>query len=219
CRRSGSRSTRWRGTWRSGSWAADPRSWHTGPVRRSRSPMRVVSRVLGWLVMIALLLCLLIPGFIAFRVWYVARADDRAPADAIVVLGAAQYNGIPTPVFQARLNHAATLFEEGVAPQVITVGGNQPGDLSTEPGSGRSYLTQLGVPPESILAVETGTNAVGSLEAVAMTVKDQGGKSVVLVSDPTHSYRSQMMASDAGSTRARPRRGRGPPCGQGRIRS
>src|SRR5699024_11668961 len=94
--------------------------------------MRVVSRVLGWLVMIALLLCLLIPGFIAFRVWYVARADDRAPADAIVVLGAAQYNGIPTPVFQARLNHAATLFEEGVAPQVITVGGNQPGDRSEE---------------------------------------------------------------------------------------
>ncbi len=160
--------------------------------------MRVVSRVLGWLVVIALLLCLLIPGFIAFRVWYVARADDRAPADAIVVLGAAQYNGIPTPVFQARLNHAATLFEEGVAPQVITVGGNQPGDLYTEAGSGRSYLTQLGVPPESILAVETGTNTVGSLEAVAMTVKDQGGQSVVLVSDPTHSYRSQMMASDAG---------------------
>ena len=149
-------------------------------------------------MVIALLSCLIIPGFIAFRVWYVARIDDRTPADAIVVLGAAQYNGIPTPVFQARLEHAATLFDEGVAPQIITVGGSQPGDLYTEAGSGRSYLTQLGVPPEAILAVETGTNTVGSLEAVARTVRDQGGESVVLVRDPTHSYRSRMMAHDVG---------------------
>nr|WP_187353580.1 MULTISPECIES: YdcF family protein [Dietzia] len=147
---------------------------------------------------IALLLCLVIPGFISFRVWSVARVDDRSPADAIVVLGAAQYNGIPTPVFQARLEHAALLFEEGVAPQVITVGGSQPGDLYTEAGSGRAYLTRLGVPPEVILAVETGTNTEGSLDAVAQTVRDQGGQSVVLVSDPTHSYRSRMMARDAG---------------------
>ncbi|WP_163376854.1 YdcF family protein [Dietzia sp. Alg238-R159] len=157
-----------------------------------------MSRAVGWLLAIALLLCLVIPGFISFRVWSVARVDDRSPADAIVVLGAAQYNGIPTPVFQARLEHAALLFEEGVAPQVITVGGSQPGDLYTEAGSGRAYLTRLGVPPEVILAVETGTNTEGSLDAVAQTVRDQGGQSVVLVSDPTHSYRSRMMARDAG---------------------
>ncbi|MCY1656510.1 MULTISPECIES: YdcF family protein [Dietzia] len=157
-----------------------------------------MSRAVGWLLAIALLLCLVIPGFISFRVWSVARVDDRSPADAIVVLGAAQYNGIPTPVFQARLEHAALLFEEGVAPQVITVGGSQPGDLYTEAGSGRAYLTRLGVPPEVILAVETGTNTEGSLDAAAQTVRDQGGQSVVLVSDPTHSYRSRMMARDAG---------------------
>ena len=141
---------------------------------------------------------MIVPGFIAFRVWHVARVDDRTTADAIVVLGAAQYNGIPTPVFQARLEHAASLYEQGVAPQIITVGGSQPGDLYTEAGSGRAYLTRLGVPPEAILAVETGTNTVGSLEAVAQTVRDQGGGSVVLVSDPTHSYRSRMMARDVG---------------------
>ncbi|HJC61941.1 MAG TPA: YdcF family protein [Candidatus Dietzia intestinigallinarum] len=157
-----------------------------------------MTRTLGWILVTALLVCLIVPGFIAFRVWHVARVDDRSPADAIVVLGAAQYNGIPTPVFQARLEHAATLYEEGVAPQIITVGGNQPGDLYTEAGSGRAYLTRLGVPPEAILAVETGTNTVGSLEAVAQTVRDQGGDSVVLVSDPTHSYRSRMMAHDVG---------------------
>lgn len=157
-----------------------------------------MARALGGLLVTALLICLIVPGFIAFRVWYVARVDDRTSADAIVVLGAAQYNGIPTPVFQARLEHAAALYEEGVASQIITVGGNQPGDLYTEAGSGRAYLTRLGVPPEAILAVETGSNTVGSLEAVAQTVRDQGGESVVLVSDPTHSYRSRMMAHDVG---------------------
>ena len=157
-----------------------------------------MARTLGWVLGTALPVGLGGPGFLAFPVWPAARADDRPPADAIVVLGAAQYNGIPTPVFQARLEHAATLYEEGVAPQIITVGGNQPGDLYTEAGSGRAYLTRLGVPPEAILAVETGTNTVGSLEAVAQTVRDQGGDSVVLVSDPTHSYRSRMMAHDVG---------------------
>ncbi|WP_314038000.1 YdcF family protein [Dietzia sp. CH92] len=157
-----------------------------------------MSRAVTWVLVIALLSCLVIPGVIAFRVWHVARVDDRTPADAIVVLGAAQYNGVPTPVFQARLEHAALLFDEGVAPQIITVGGSQPGDLYTEAGSGRAYLTRLGVPPEVILAVETGTNTEGSLDAVAQTVRDQGGQSVVLVSDPTHSYRSRMMARDAG---------------------
>ena len=157
-----------------------------------------MSRAVSWVLTIALLLCLVIPGFIAFRVWHVARIDDRTPADAIVVLGAAQYNGVPTPVFQARLEHAALLYDEGVAPQIITVGGNQPGDTYTEAGSGRAYLAELGVPAEAILAVETGSNTVGSLDAVAQTVKDQGGSSVVLVSDPTHSYRSRMMARDAG---------------------
>ena len=96
------------------------------------------------------------------------------------------------------LEHAAQLYDEGVAPQIITVGGGQPGDLYTEAGSGRAYLTRLGVPPEAVLAVETGTNTEGSLDAVAQTVRDQGGQSVVLVSDPTHSYRSRMMARDAG---------------------
>jgi uncharacterized SAM-binding protein YcdF (DUF218 family) len=157
-----------------------------------------VSRALGWFLVTALLLCLVVPAFISFRVWHVARVDDRTPADAIVVLGAAQYDGVPTPVFQARLEHAADLYEQGVAPQVITVGGSQPGDRFTEAGSGRAYLTELGVPPEVIVAVETGSNTIGSLEAVALTVRDQGGRSVVLVSDPTHSYRARMMAEDAG---------------------
>lgn len=163
-----------------------------------RVPRRAGSRIVVRILVLALLVCLLVTGVIAFRVWQVARVDDRTGADAIVVLGAAQYNGVPTPVFRARLEHAATLYEQGVASQIITVGGSQPGDLYTEAGAGRAYLTRLGVPPEAILAVETGSNTVGSLNAVAQTVSDQGGRSVVLVSDPTHSYRSRMMARDEG---------------------
>lgn len=137
-------------------------------------------------------------GFVAFRVWYVAREDDRRPADAIVVLGAAQYNGVPTNVFKARLEHAATLFEEGVSPLIITTGGSQPGDMYTEAGSGRAYLAELGIPPAAIYAVETGTNTKGSINAVAQTISSIGGESVVLVSDPWHSYRSRLMAEDVG---------------------
>ena len=157
-----------------------------------------MSRALGWFLVTALLLCPVVPAFLSFRVCHVASLDARTPPDAIVVLGAAQYDGVPTPVFQARLEPAADLYEQGVAPHVITVGGSQPGDRFTEAGSGRAYLTELGVPPEVIVAVETGSNTIGSLEAVALTVRDQGGRSVVLVSDPTHSYRARMMAEDAG---------------------
>ena len=155
-------------------------------------------RAVALLVGTAILVCALAIGFVAFRVWYVARADDRDPVDAVVVLGAAQYDGVPPPVFQARLEHAATLYQEGVAPQIITVGGNQPGDTYTEAGSGRAYLAELGVPQEAILAVETGSDTAASIDAVAKTVEDQGGHTVVLVSDPTHSYRARMMADDVG---------------------
>ena len=148
--------------------------------------------------MLLVVLCITVVCVVALRVWYVAREDDRGPADALVVLGAAQYNGVPSPVFQARLEHAAALFQDGAAPRIITVGGNIPGDVYTEAGAGRAYLTELGVPAEAILAVETGNDTVGSIDAVELTVRDLGGDSVILVSDPTHSYRAEMMAEDTG---------------------
>lgn len=167
-------------------------------MRSTSSPLRKVGKAIAFVVVAVLLFTVIALGFVAFRVWHVARDDDRRPADAIVVLGAAQYNGVPTDVFRARLEHAAMLYEEGVAPLIMTTGGSQPGDMYTEAGSGRSYLTDLGIPANAVYAVETGTNTQGSINAVAETVSSIGGESVVLVSDPWHSYRSRLMARDEG---------------------
>ncbi|MGL4306392.1 MAG: YdcF family protein [Mycobacteriaceae bacterium] len=140
----------------------------------------------------------LLVGGTAVRVWYVARIDDRKSADAIVVLGAAQYSGTPSPVFQARLEQAAKLFKSGVSAEVITVGGKQEGDLFTEAASGKAYLVAQGVPIDRITAVQEGSDTLTSIEAVAQVMGRQGWKSAVLVSDPWHSLRARTMARDAG---------------------
>ncbi|MRH89519.1 YdcF family protein [Nocardia sp. SYP-A9097] len=141
---------------------------------------------------------LLVIGGTAVRVWQVARIDDWAPADAIVVLGAAQYDGTPSSVFQARLDQAYKLFQRGVAPLIVTVGGKQVGDNYTEAASGKIYLEDRGVPADRILAVETGSDTLQSVEAVSKALLARDKSSVVLVSDPWHSLRTRTMARDAG---------------------
>nr|WP_081511520.1 YdcF family protein [Nocardia donostiensis] len=141
---------------------------------------------------------LVLVGGTAVRVWQVARIEDYTPADAIVVLGAAQYSGEPSSVFAARLYQARKLYEAGVAPRVITVGGKQEGDLYTEAASGKNYLIEHGVPAERILAVETGSDTLRSVEAVATAMQARNMSSAVLVSDPWHSLRTRTMARDAG---------------------
>jgi uncharacterized SAM-binding protein YcdF (DUF218 family) len=150
------------------------------------------------LIIGALLMGLVLVGGTAFRVWQVARIDDYTKADAIVVLGAAQYSGTPSSVFEARLDQAYKLFKAGVAPRVITVGGKQDGDLYTEAASGKNYLQDRGVPSDKILAVETGSDTLRSIEAVATAMGARDMSSAVLVSDPWHSLRTRTMARDAG---------------------
>ncbi|MFF2556669.1 YdcF family protein [Nocardia sp. NPDC058058] len=160
--------------------------------------------VAGWLAWARRLLIggvlmgLLVIGGTAVRVWQVARIDDWAPADAIVVLGAAQYDGTPSSVFQARLDQAYKLFQKGVAPLIVTVGGKQVGDNYTEAASGKNYLKDRGVPADRVLAVETGSDTLQSVEAVSKALLARGKSSVVLVSDPWHSLRTRTMARDAG---------------------
>ncbi|MFG1792243.1 YdcF family protein [Nocardia sp. NPDC049149] len=146
----------------------------------------------------SVLMGLVLVGGTAFRVWQVARIDDYATADAIVVLGAAQYSGTPSTVFEARLDQAYKLFRLGVAPRVITVGGKQEGDLYTEAASGKNYLQSRGVPGDKILAVETGSDTLRSVEAVANAMKARDMSAAVLVSDPWHSLRTRTMARDEG---------------------
>jgi uncharacterized SAM-binding protein YcdF (DUF218 family) len=147
---------------------------------------------------------LLSVGFVAgcaIVVWLAAHHDDAseiARADAIVVLGAAQYDGEPSPVFAGRLDHAALLYEQGRAERVLVLGGGQPGDRTTEAEAGRAYLIEKGVPEDAILPVPKGHTTFQSLRAAAPVMRDAGLGSAFLVSDPWHNARVERMARDLG---------------------
>lgn len=166
-------------------------------VARTRRLRRGIRRVLVGLLLVCVAV-LAVFGWTAFRVWKVAREDHRGKVDAIVVLGAAQFDGRPSPILLARLRHAKRLYDDGVAPRVVTVGGAAPGDRFTEGGSGARWLRDNGVPAAAVTAVEEGTNTVDSLEAVAAELIKQRVASIVIVSDPWHSLRSRTIARDLG---------------------
>jgi uncharacterized SAM-binding protein YcdF (DUF218 family) len=149
-------------------------------------------------VAVVLLVPLLVVLGTAGRVWWVARQDEHPRSDAIVVLGASQFDGRPSAVFRSRLDHALTLWEKGVAPRVVTVGGGRPGDRFTEGQAGARYLRQHGV--TSVVAVGTGSDTLTSLKAVQVELAKHGWHSVVIVTDPWHSLRSRRMAQDLGLT-------------------
>lgn len=132
------------------------------------------------------------------QVWMAARDDQARPAEAIVVFGTAQYNGVPSPVLAARLDHAIELYEQEMAPVIVVTGGNQPGDKFTEATASANYLIQRGVPDEDVLREVSGTSSWQSLAAAANFLEDRSIKDVLLVSDPFHSLRIRAMASELG---------------------
>ncbi len=133
------------------------------------------------------------------QVWWASRWDDQDPVDAIVVLGAAQYDGKPSPAHEARLDHAVDQLEAGVAPLVVVTGGNQPGDRFTEATASATYLHDRGIPDEAILREVSGTSSYESLAATARFLRDRDGvEEVVLVSEPYHSARLRGIASEVG---------------------
>jgi uncharacterized SAM-binding protein YcdF (DUF218 family) len=148
-----------------------------------------------------LLVGLALVGLSAVVVWRAAHHDDASDtdhADAIVVLGAAQYNGEPSPVLQGRLEHAVLLWEQGRAERVITVGSNQPGDRTTEAEAGRTFLVDHGLPADAVVALPEGSTTFESLQAAADYLHGHGLNSAFLVSDPWHNARIKAMAGDLG---------------------
>jgi len=127
-----------------------------------------------------------------------AAVHDATGSDAIVVLGAAQFDGRPSPILKSRLAHALELWREGVAPAIVTVGGSQPGDRYTEGGVGRDWLLARGVPTDAVVAVRTGTDTVTSLAAVAESARARNWQSITIVSDPAHMARSEAIAERLG---------------------
>ena len=147
------------------------------------------------LVSLVVLSVLLVLAGTGAWVWWVARQDDRPPSDVVVVLGAAQFDGRPSSVFKARLQHARALYEDGVAPRVVTVGGGRQGDRTTEAEAGAAFLRERGV---EVVAVPEGRNTLQSLRAVEELMEERGWEDAVLVTDPWHSARSRVMAHDVG---------------------
>ncbi|MCP2338758.1 YdcF family protein [Actinomadura rupiterrae] len=139
------------------------------------------------------------PLTVGLRVWYQARQDERPRSDAIIVLGAAQYNGVPQATLKWRLQHALDLYQHGVAPRIVTVGGKAPGDNFTEGDSGRRWLIrQGGLPADKVISVPVGRDTLQSLKAVGAEFKRLGLRSGVIVTDPWHELRAKRMASDNG---------------------
>lgn len=139
-------------------------------------------------------------GVTFVQVWVAARSDDRAPSQAIVVLGAAQFDGKPSKVLEARLDHAFELWRDDVAPTIFVTGGSQPGDRFNEAAASANYLMERGVPESAILREVEGRNTWQSLASAAHELKRRDMDEVVLVSDPFHNARVEAIAEELGLT-------------------
>ncbi|HEX2026079.1 MAG TPA: YdcF family protein [Actinomycetota bacterium] len=162
-------------------------------MRRSRS-------LLPWILLIGVLILAPI-GWSAVSVWRAAHTDEASRidhADVILVLGAAQYGGEPSPTFRGRLDHGALLYERGFADRVMVLGAGQEGDLTTEAEAGARYLVGRGIPEDAVAASPDGRTTFESLEAAAGRMREDDLRSAFLVSDPWHNLRVRAMARDLG---------------------
>jgi uncharacterized SAM-binding protein YcdF (DUF218 family) len=131
-------------------------------------------------------------SFVAVVVW--GARDTARKSDAIVVLGAAQYAGRPSPVLKARLDHAVSLWKRGLAPRMVLTGGRGTGDTISEAAVGRRYVMRAGVADSAILLENEGRTTTASIEAVAGIMQEEHLERAILVSDPFHMLRLQILA-------------------------
>ena len=165
------------------------------PPAVSRWKRRVVRGALG-----AFVVAFAYYGVTLWQVWSVGNSDQARKVDAIVVLGAAQYDGRPSPQLQARLDHVVQLWNEGLAPLVVVTGGKQPGDRFTEAAASARYLEANGIEADAILLEDEGRSSWESLRSVAALLDQRGLTRVLLVSDPFHSLRIRLVAQELGLT-------------------
>jgi len=137
-------------------------------------------------------------ALLLLSIYIYGRRDEARPAAAIVVLGAAQYDGRPSPVLRARLDHALQLYEDGMAPVIIFTGGVGVGDTVSEAEVGRRYAIRAGIPESAILVERVGVSTGESMQAVAVLMQTEGLQSALLVSDPFHMLRLRLLAARYG---------------------
>lgn len=170
--------------------------WSPGAPDRSRR-RRARRRFATLLAVLAVVVAAVPAGAVTSVVRW-AGVDDRTPTDAIVVLGAAQYQGAPSPVLANRLAHARELVEAGVSDRIITVGGFRPGDITSEAQTGKEELVAEGLRSAQVTALPYGANTAQSLEAVSTVIRSEGLTSVTIVTDPAHSARAHALAEQYG---------------------
>ena len=153
---------------------------------------------------LAMLVCVgsLYVGLTVFEVWRVGHTQSTAQVDAIVVMGAAQYDGVPSPLLKARLMHALDLWKQKVAPRIVLTGGNKPGDRFTEASASAIFLRQQGVPQEDLLQESASRSTYEALRNMRDLVKNDSNfieiEHIVIVTDPYHELRSRLTAKEWG---------------------
>jgi uncharacterized SAM-binding protein YcdF (DUF218 family) len=150
-------------------------------------------RAVGNLIVLAISVLIVYVAYISIRIEQQSTRDEAQPADVIIVLGAAEYRGRPSPVLRARLDHALDLYRRGLAPRILTTGGAGGDPIFTEGGVGRSYLENKGVPSESIVVEPEGESTVYSIAAASEILRRMGLQSAIVVSDGYHIYRVKKM--------------------------
>lgn len=159
------------------------------------TPLRWLARGVVAVVVVAVVYV----AFTFVQVWLAAGTDDATPADAIVVLGAAQWDGRPSPVLQRRLDHAVALHTQGLAPVIVVTGGKQEGDRVTQGFAAYDYLRGQGLDDADVLVEVDGTNTYTELAASAAILAARGvGNRVLLVTDGYHALRTGLVASEVG---------------------
>ena len=156
--------------------------------------LRRVLQSLGLIVLIAAVYFVVS----LLQVWNTGRSADRQPVGAIVVLGAAQYDGRPSPQLQARLDHALELWNLNLASYIVVTGGKQEGDRFTEAATSRKFFESSGVASDLIFEENSGTTTYASLLAVSQVANQLGIDRVLIVSDPFHLLRAELIANEVG---------------------
>lgn len=174
-----------------------PAARHRTYARRQRKTVPLF-RVLGVILLGALAFTIVAALTLGLLVKRQAARDEARPSDAIVVLGAAQWDGKPSPVLQARLDHAFDLYAAGLALKVIVTGGVGIGDNYSEGEVARQYLLRKGIPAAAVLTENRGRSSYESMEGATALMQRNGWHSALLVSDPFHMYRLKRMAGDLG---------------------
>ena len=160
--------------------------------------MFLIFKIIKRAITFVLLVVIVLPLYAGGRVWYTANHTSPITSDAIIVLGAAQFDGVPSPVLEARLVEAARIFKKGLAPRILTVGSRAPGDRTTEAASGFYWLVEHGIARKFVDSIPFGRDTLASTKSYVSVMKKLDLKSAIIVTDQYHCLRAITMAQDLG---------------------